>query len=347
MKAAWQNSILSVPATMQEAIDALNNSSYKLVCLVDFQGILKGVITDGDIRRAIVAGKTINTPVDDFMCSTPITFTVKTTAYQKRRLFNQHKLLYIPVINETGQVVDIEISTSGGIQEKTNTVFLMAGGFGTRLRPLTEQCPKPLLKVGTKPILETIIESFSNSGFQNFTISVHYLADQIKTHFKDGQDFGVNLNYIEESSPLGTGGALSLLPKQNEAVILMNGDLLTKVDFRELLSYHESENAKITMCVREYEFQVPYGVINSVENKVTSIVEKPIEKYFVNAGIYVISPDVINRLIQGQPIDMPDLINNCLKKDEKVTLFPIHEYWLDIGRMADFERAQLDFIQNF
>lgn len=347
MNEPWTDSLLPLPATMQDAITTLNESSIKLVCLTNAQSQLVGVITDGDIRRAIVAGKELSTPVTDFMCTTPVTFSPQDSRIARKKAFEHHKLLYIPVLDAENKVINIDVSQSLSVLTQSNTVFLMAGGYGTRLRPLTEECPKPLLKVGTKPILETIIESFVNYGFQEFKVSVHYLAEQIKDYFKDGSQFGVDIGYVEESKPLGTAGALSLIPAQTDPLILMNGDLLTKVDFKELLAYHLSEQAQITMCVREYEYQVPYGVINAQDNQVKEIVEKPIEKYFVNAGIYVISPEVVNALAKGSHKDMPDLINECLAKQEKVAMFPIHEYWLDIGRMADFERAQIDFLHNF
>lgn len=347
MNNRWTKSILPLPATMQDAIKTLNESSIKLVCLTNDHGELKGVITDGDIRRAIVSGKGLNTPVIEFMCETPITISPQDSRMSRKKAFEHHKLLYIPIISSQNKVIDIEVSQFVTTITQSNTVFLMAGGYGTRLRPLTEECPKPLLKVGSKPILETIIESFVNYGFQEFKVSVHYLADQIKDYFQDGLKFGVDIGYVEESKPLGTAGALSLLPTQTDPLILMNGDLLTKVDFKELLTYHLNEQAQITMCVREYEYQVPYGVINVENNQVKEIIEKPIEKYFVNAGIYVLSPEVVNSLEKGSYKDMPDLINEYLNKGEKVALFPIHEYWLDIGRMADFERAQIDFLHNF
>ena len=169
----------------------------------------------------------------------------------------------------------------------------------------------------------------------------------IKKHFSNGTEYGVEIDYVEEKEPLGTAGALSLLPKQTSPVVMMNGDLLTKVDFSELLSYHQEEEAAITMCVREHEYQVPYGVIKSENNEVIQIVEKPTEKYFVNAGVYVVSPSIISRLKYGERLDMPDLINSCLLRNEKVSMFPIHEYWLDIGRMSDFKRAQSDIINFF
>lgn len=221
----------------------------------------------------------------------------------------------------------------------------MAGGFGSRLRPLTDNCPKPMLKVGDKPILETVIRSFIKAGFSDFYISTHYMPEQIKNHFGDGGDLGVNISYVYEETPLGTGGALGLLPdsmRQDLPLIMINGDVLTKVDFERLLSFHVENDADATMCVREYDYQIPYGVINGEGNQITSMVEKPIQRFFVNAGIYVVSPRVIQSVEKNQKIDMPTLLEQHMEERQKVLMFPVHEYWLDIGRMDDFNKAQVD-----
>ena len=339
----WQSALLTLPANMQQAIQVMNDSAIKIALVVVESNRLVGVITDGDIRRAILEKKGLETPVEEFMSSSPVVARETDYIGKVRHLLEVNKLLHIPIVNEQEQVIGLEtFDHLMGAGSLKNPVFLMAGGFGTRLRPLTQNCPKPLLKVGSKPILETIISSFADHGFDNFYISVHYKSDMIKDYFKNGAHFGVNIDYIEENAPLGTAGALSLLPKVDMPVIVMNGDLLTKVDFSELLEHHNRENAAITMCVREYEHQVPYGVIKYQDNAVTNIVEKPTEKYFVNAGIYILSPEVVNALAANESLDMPDLINQYLTSQDRVSMFPIHEYWLDIGRMTDFERAQSD-----
>ncbi|MBR8842645.1 nucleotidyltransferase family protein [Pseudoalteromonas sp. JC3] len=347
MGGIWQATQLSASALMRDAIKILNNSSIKLVTVVD-KGRLLGVITDGDIRRAILDFKSLETPLTEIMCREPITANEFDSKAFVMSLLEKNKLQQIPIVDKNRELKNI--ITKDGLLKKCeipNTVFLMAGGFGTRLKPLTQSCPKPLLRVGKKPILETILDSFCLHGFKNFFISVHYKADMIKGHFSNGIKYGVDIDYVEEKEPLGTAGALSLLPEQVVPVVMMNGDLLTKVDFSELLAYHQEEGAAITMCVREHEYQIPYGVIKSENNEVVRIVEKPTEKYFVNAGVYVVSPSVINRLNYGERLDMPDLINSCLQSNEKISMFPIHEYWLDIGRMSDFERAQSDIINFF
>jgi NDP-sugar pyrophosphorylase family protein len=220
----------------------------------------------------------------------------------------------------------------------------MAGGFGTRLHPLTHDCPKPLLKVGDKPILEIILEGFINAGFHRFFISTHYLPEMIRAHFGDGKRWGVSIRYVHESEPLGTGGALGLLPLDeiDQPIFLMNGDLLTTLDYRGLLDFHKAQGSIATMCVREYEYQVPYGVIQSEGHRITSMLEKPVQRFFINAGIYVLSPELVMSVKSDTRIDMPALLEQAIAQGGQVNMFPIHEYWLDIGRMEDFHRAQAE-----
>jgi NDP-sugar pyrophosphorylase family protein len=229
-----------------------------------------------------------------------------------------------------------------------NPVFLMAGGFGTRLKPLTDDCPKPLLKIGDKPILETILESFISAGFHQFYISTHYLPEAIEGYFGNGSSWGVDIHYVYEETPLGTGGSLGLLPKDipQVPIIMMNGDLLTKIDFEQLLSFHNQHEPICTMCVREEEHKIPYGVVKADEHKITSLVEKPTYKYFINAGVYVVSRELVDRVDKNQRIDMTDLIEQCIDQQRLVSMFPVHEYWLDIGKMVDFYQAQKDVMQG-
>jgi NDP-sugar pyrophosphorylase family protein len=221
----------------------------------------------------------------------------------------------------------------------------MAGGFGTRLRPLTNNCPKPMLKVGDKPILEQILINFVEAGFYRFYISTHYMPEVISDHFGNGEKWGVNIQYVHEEVPLGTGGALGLLPHDeiDHPMFMMNGDLLTSLNFHSFLEFHESHGSIATMCVREYEHQVPYGVITSEGIYIKSMIEKPVHRFFVNAGIYLLDPKMVRSVEPGTCIDMPTLLEQQIENDNSVTMFPIHEYWLDIGRMDDFQRAQTEF----
>tara|TARA_R110000851_G_scaffold13043_2_gene44828 strand:- start:158 stop:838 length:681 start_codon:yes stop_codon:yes gene_type:complete len=222
----------------------------------------------------------------------------------------------------------------------------MAGGFGTRLRPLTDNCPKPLLKVGDKPILEIVLNSFIRSGFKNFYISTHYLPEMIKDYFGDGSKWKVNITYVHEKEPLGTGGALGLLPNDvpDLPLFLINGDVLTNVDFEKVLEFHNKQKAHATMCVRDYEYQVPFGVIQGQDNKVINMQEKPVEHYFINAGIYIVSPELRRSVSKNRYIDMPSLLESSIEQEKDVVMYPVREYWLDIGRIEDYKRAQLDII---
>lgn len=350
MSSNWKNVTLAQFATMGDAIEAINAEGLRVALVVDTDFRLVGVITDGDVRRALLAHKALDTPVTDIMNSTPKTAQVSTSRAALLSIMKRAQILSLPIIDEKGVLINLETLHHVIDTHRHQTpVFLMAGGFGTRLKPLTDACPKPLLKVGGKPILETILESFIAAGFYDFYISTHFMPDMIKQYFGDGSQWDVSIKYIHENTPLGTGGALSLLPDNlpNTPIIMMNGDILTKVDFENLLSYHQNQDAICTMCVTEYEFQVPYGVIQSDGERVTSMVEKPWQKYFVNAGIYVIEPKLIKSLVKNCQVDMPSLLETQMSAGEDVAIFPLHEYWLDIGKMNDFERAQNDYERDF
>ncbi|MCI7477621.1 MAG: alcohol dehydrogenase, partial [Selenomonadales bacterium] len=230
-------------------------------------------------------------------------------------------------------------------EKKKNKVLLMAGGLGMRLRPLTENCPKPLLRIGDKPILQIIMESFVKEGFLDFYISVNYKSEMIEEYFGNGEHFGVNISYIHEPKRLGTAGAVGLIPDViDEPIIVMNGDLLTNVNFSQLLAFHNNNNAVATMCGREYKIQVPFGVINYDNWEIKSLEEKPMLTNFVNAGIYVLNPDVVKAVKKDEYLDMPDLFTQLISENKKVLVFPLRESWLDIGRMEDFERARQEFV---
>jgi dTDP-glucose pyrophosphorylase len=338
----WKKILVSPLSNIQDVLKVIDNESLQLALVVDIDNRLLGTVTDGDIRRALINGVPLSHPVAEIMFTTPTTVDSSTSKDQLLELMNIKQLNSIPIL-DNGIVVGLE--TIHHITEKAtydNPVFLMAGGFGTRLKPLTDNCPKPLLRVGDKPILETVLISFIKSGFHNFYISTHYLPDMIKEYFGNGDKWGISINYVHEEQPLGTGGALGLLPKDlpELPVIMMNGDVLTKVNLEALLAFHNENDANATMCVREYEYQVPFGVIESEGNKIKSMVEKPMQRFHVNAGIYVVGRKIIEQVKNNEVIDMPTLLERYL--DKSVLMFPFHEYWLDIGRMDDFNRAQID-----
>ncbi|EEY39724.1 sugar-phosphate nucleotide transferase [Vibrio cholerae] len=348
MSHCWQKTLISELSTIKQALEIINNEALRVAVVVDQNDKLLGMITDGDIRRGLLNDLQLTDAVSKVMNSNPITAKLGTSKEQLVELMERKQILSVPLLDKENKVVGLETLHSALSKNRyQNPVFIMAGGFGTRLRPLTDKCPKPMLKIGGKPILETVIKSFIKAGFSNFYISTHYMPEQIYQHFGDGGELGVSISYVHEDSPLGTGGALGLLPEdmpRNLPLIMINGDVLTKVDFQRLLNFHIENEADATMCVREYDYQIPYGVINSEGNKITSIVEKPIQRFFVNAGIYVVSPRVIQSVAKNQKIDMPTLLERHMVEREKVLMFPIHEYWLDIGRMDDFNKAQVDIL---
>jgi dTDP-glucose pyrophosphorylase len=342
----WKKVAISADTAIRKALQVIDDNAIRVALIVNDSFELLGVVSDGDIRRGILKGISLDSAVSEIMNRNPF---VCDTVTDKRTLIEEmHKrdILSVPII-EDGKLVGLSLlhDELTEPQKYENPVFIMAGGFGTRLRPLTDTCPKPMLKIGNKPILETIIRSFIKSGFVNFYISTHYMPEQIQSHFGDGSELGVSIKYVHENTPLGTGGALGLLPDNlpNELpLIMMNGDVLTKIDFERLLVFHNDNKADATICVREYDYQIPYGVITGKDNKVSNMVEKPIQRFFVNAGIYVVSPRIIQSVPTNHKIDMPTLLEQHMVERDNILMFPIHEYWLDIGRAQDFERAQID-----
>jgi len=346
----WQNIILKQSDTMQKAIEALNVESLQIALVVNDAYQLVGTITDGDIRRGLIKHYGLDTPVSKFMFTTPTFASTDETQEEILKKMNSVGIMQIPIVDENKHIVGLE--TLQHLVEKKrfdNPVFLMAGGFGTRLQPLTDHTPKPLLTVGNKPILETILDQFIEAGFHNFYISIHYKAEMLREHFGDGTDWDVTIKYIHEEKPLGTAGALGLLPDDlpDMPILMMNGDLLTKVDFSELLQFHMENGGEATMCVREYDFQVPYGVITANDHKVASIVEKPIHKFFVNVGIYVLNPEILNKVDKNSYLDMPYMLQEHIDGGGQVNIFPVHEYWLDIGQMEHLEQARIDYESRF
>ena len=339
----WQEAIILVGSKMQDAMKLLNRSEFRLVLVADKQNKLLGVISDGDVRRALLNGKDLTHPVEDIMNENPITVAVGATTEEIKALIQKNVISSVPIIDSKKIVGLSNLQDIRKPDRSNNPVFIMAGGLGQRLGELTARKPKPLLPVGEKPILEHIVDRFVESGFKRFYISTHYLGDQIIDFLGDGNSKGIEISYIEEEEPLGTGGALQLLPKKeiNDTLIMMNSDILSTINFETFLRFHEDNQGIATMCVREYLYSIPYGVLKSENNSVTNIVEKPTHSYFINAGIYAIEPDFLDLLGEGK-IDMPDLIQKMIVNKKKINAFPVHEYWLDIGTTNDYHKAQMD-----
>jgi dTDP-glucose pyrophosphorylase len=346
----WPQTLLPDTGTLADAVRVIDKSRAKICLVVDGERRLQGTVTDGDMRRAILRGLSLSSPVTEAMKRTPTTGHVDDSPEQLREIMARLELSQIPVLDSQERVVGLVTAKSlvnAGLP-RDNWVILMAGGLGSRLKPLTADTPKPLLKVGRKPLLETIIETFTRHEFRSFFISINYKAEMIKEHFGDGAKWECEIRYLEEDQRLGTAGALGLLPARPASpIVIMNGDVLTNVDFSSLLEFHAEQGSKATMCVREYDFQVPYGVVNIDGQRITSIVEKPVHNFFVNAGIYVVDPELISFIPQDAPFDMTDLFALALGKGMTTAAFPIREYWMDIGRMDDFHRANGDYDKFF
>lgn len=350
MKTRDLNALIVAPeASLRDAIEAIDRSKRQIALVVDADGRLLATVTDGDVRRGILRGVDLDGPVDQVMHTSPTTITEGAPDAETRRLIRERKLQHVPVLDAAGRLVNLAtVADLFGVTPNDTRVVLMAGGLGTRLRPLTETVPKPMLPVGGKPILEQIIGLFADQGFWRISISVNYRADMVRDHFGTGEGLGVEIDYIEEEQRMGTAGALSLLPEKPEApFIVMNGDVLVALQFSELLGFHREKKAAGTLVVREYEQQVPYGVVRSEDGLMTGIEEKPIERYYVNAGIYVLSPEALGHLRPGVPLDMPDLLTSLAQDGGNVGVYPLRDYWRDIGRIADLEAARSEFDSVF
>lgn len=341
----YKNVLVKKETTIRDVMRVIDNGAQRIALVCDENNYLLGVVADGDIRRALLVDSNMEDSIERIMTTDPIVATHVDSRSQRLRIMDEHDLLALPVVDRDGFLIGLETLRSAiHVSKLDNPVFIMAGGFGTRLRPLTDNCPKPMLKVGDKPMLHHLVQRFSELGFHNIYISTHYLPEQIQKYFGDGSRFGVNINYIHEETPLGTGGALGLLPDDipRLPLIMMNGDVMTNMDFSQLLKEHEKEGYDATMCVKELEHQVPFGVINSDNNLITGMKEKPIFRYNINTGIYILSPDCVKSVEKNSKIDLPSLLEQRMNEGVKIGMYLNHDYWLDVGRMSDYEKAQND-----
>ena len=329
---------LNPNSSIKEALKIIDSGTLQMALVVDGDGRLLGTISDGDIRRGLLNSMELSQSIEPLYYRTPIVSHSTNIAPAIIAKAKAKNIRYIPILNDSEVVTAIANIYEPNIK-KPNQVVLMAGGLGTRLRPLTNQIPKPMLHVGPKPILQTIIESFSASGYYNFTLCVNYKAEIIKDYFGDGDKFGVNISYVFEDKRLGTAGALSLIEAPKSEFFVMNGDLLTNTDFTKLHDYHTANKSTATMCVREYEMQVPYGVVNLDDNTIKSITEKPRQKFHVSAGIYMLSPQILKLIPKNEYLDMPDLFNALASNGQNPKAYPISEEWLDIGRIEEYNLA--------
>jgi dTDP-glucose pyrophosphorylase len=336
---------------VKQVIARIDHGAEGLALVVDDERRLLATVTDGDVRRALMAGTDLDEPVERLLHhgpegahSRPITAPFGTSAVKLLRLMGEHVIRHIPLLDDAGRLAGLALlSRFVRRQDLPLRAVIMAGGLGTRLRPLTESTPKPMLPVGDRPLLQRTIEQLGQAGIRSISITTHYRADKIKQHFGDGSSFGAVVQYSHESEPLGTAGALRLLEMEgDEPLLVINGDVLTTVNYRAMLDYHLEHGAELTMGVRRYAMKVPYGVVECDGPRVRELREKPEVGFFVNAGIYLVEPRLCREVPEDRRYDMTELIDRMIAQGRRVVSFPIHEYWLDIGRIADYERVQQD-----
>lgn len=347
---AWRDTVIAPDATILSAIHCLDRTGAQICLVCDPDGRLLGTVTDGDVRRGLLATVPLDAAAAKIMNREPLTGAASDAPGHLLQMMNVSMLRQIPIVDAQRRVIDLkswsDLTRAGEVRD--NWVVLMAGGKGTRLRPLTEDTPKPLLTVGHKPLLESTLEALLLFGFRRFFISVNYKADMVKAHFGDGRRWNCEIAYLEEDAHLGTAGALGFLPgRPDQPLLVMNGDILTKVNFEKLLEFHRDHGAVGTMCVREYEFTIPFGVVDVENYEIRHIAEKPVHRSFVNAGIYVLDPAALDDVPRGERLDMTELFDRLLASGAKPAAFPIWEYWIDVGRIDDFQQANSDYARIF
>lgn len=345
----WKSICVAPGAPIRDVLKKIDESTLQIALVVDEYGRLLGTVTDGDVRRSILRGVGLQEKICEIMNSHPKTANFNENRESTLASMRSRQIFQLPIVDAEGLVVGLEsLADLLQVPLRDNPVVLMAGGFGKRLTPLTDECPKPLIKVGGRPIIETILLNFIESGFHRFYVSVNHKAEMIMDYLGDGSAWNVQIEYLRESFPRGTAGAISMIPERPQSTfIVMNGDILTKVHLGRLLDYHQQKRAAATMCIREYEYQVPFGVVELSDQTILNIAEKPIHKYFVNAGIYALEPEVIDHIPTDSYFDITSLFAKIIEDKATTAAFPLLEYWLDIGRHTDLSTAQRDFESYF
>ena len=342
--------LISPGSSIHQAIACIDSNAKGIALIVERDRKLIATVTDGDIRRAILAGMDLSLPVQALLHSRspgprpgPITAAVGTSDAELLRMMNEYEVRHIPIVDDDGHVVDVMFLRDLVKEyELPLSAVVMAGGYGARLRPLTEDVPKPMLPVGDRPLMQLILEQLRQSGIHRVNITTHYQSERISSYFGNGQDFGLELTYVTEDRPLGTAGGLGFVPTSDEPLLVINGDILARVDFRAMLEHHREHGAEMTVAVRQYDVRVPYGVIETEGARARRLREKPVFTFLVNAGIYLLEPAVVHCIPNGQRVDMTDLVQLLLAEGRAVATFPLVGYWLDIGEHGDYAQAQED-----
>ncbi len=337
---SWRSALLRADATVHEAAKNLNDSALQIVLVVASDGTLIGTVTDGDIRRGLLRGLDLKSPVESVTRRDAMAAPVEMSRESVLRLMKANQIRALPIVDDKRRVAGLHLLQDLlSPTRHDNTVVIMAGGLGTRLRPHTENCPKPLLPVNGKPLLEHIIERAKSEGFHRFAISVNYLGHMIEEYFGDGSAWDVSISYLRETQPLGTAGSLSLLdPRPVDTLVITNGDVLTDIRYSELLNFHQNSATTATMAVRLHEWQHPFGVVFTKGVDIIGFEEKPISRTHVNAGIYALEPQALAYLKPNEACDMPTLFGRLKDGALRTIVYPMHEAWVDVGQPSDFEK---------
>lgn len=345
----WEQALIGPTTTLRDALQTIDRAGSQMVLVVDENGVLLGTLSDGDARRALLRGLSLADPVSAGMHREPTCAIEGETRQAMLATMRRLGLHQLPILDSTRRVVGMEIVDDYfAAPPRDQWVVIMAGGRGVRLKELTKETPKPMLRVGSRPLLETIVREYVTQGFRNFYVAVNYKGEQIESHFGDGSAFGATIRYLRERDRLGTAGALSLLPdRPKDAFIVTNADLLTKEDYGEMIDRHVASGADATMAVRDYEMQVPFGVVRHKDGMIESIEEKPIQRFVVSAGMYVLSPSALDHVPRDTLFDMPSLFDALGRHGMATRCHPVDGYWLDIGRATDYEKAKSDFNEVF
>ena len=335
------SAIIAPGLSITQAIARLDEAGTGALALCTPERKLVGLLTDGDIRRAILRGVSQEEPCGGIAVSAPTTAPVSVSAQDALKIMTEGDINHLPIVDDEGRLVDLILRRElVGEGRSSLSAVVMAGGYGTRLLPLTERTPKPMLPIGDRPLLERTIEQLRLSGIRDVSLTTHYLSENIKQHFGDGRGFGVRISYSNEEQPLGTAGGLRLMPRPAGPFLVMNGDILTGMSFQTMLSFHQTYHAAMTVAVRKYDMSVPFGVVECEGVRVARLREKPLMTLFINAGVYLLEPMAYDYIPEGVRYDMTDLISRLLDDGQTVVSFPIIEHWQDVGRPDDYRKAQ-------
>lgn len=339
----WREALLNPHVSIKKAITKLNDTGLQIILVVDTNDTLIGTLTDGDIRRGLLKGLTLDDAIGATMRSNSLVATPEIGRDVVLQLMQANRLRQLPIVDSNHKIMGLHLWDEISVPSFPNTIVIMAGGLGTRLRPHTESCPKPMLPVAGKPMLEHIIVRAKTEGFSRFIIAVQYLGHIIEDYFGCGENFDVSIEYLREKEPLGTAGALSLLnPHPKQPIIVTNGDVLSDVRFGELLSFHNRHEAVATMAVRLHEWHHPFGVVETRGADIVGFEEKPVARSHINAGIYALSPEVLSSMTMNRHCDMPTLFKQLQGEGKRTVAYPMHEPWLDVGRPDDLNRANTE-----